>query len=267
MKRNYKTIVLDNHQIANDLYKMSLQAPEIAERVRPGEFVHIKVPKDESLLLRRPLSVNGVDRDKGQLDLVYQRVGKGTKIFASLKPGTLLDILGPLGKGFWIPDEVESIYIVGGGCGIAPVRFAAQEWSSLDITSFLGFRDKSYIYQVDDFEEFSNRVFISTDDGSQGYQGTITRALALQLKKKKPDLILGCGPTPMLRAVHELAESYDIPCQISLEERMGCGIGGCLVCSCAIKKKDGWDYKKVCHDGPVFWSKEVVLHESFKSKC
>lgn len=267
MKTNHMVDVLENRQIANNLYKMTFDAPEIARIAKPGQFVNVKVPGDASLLLRRPISINGVDLKTGQIDLVYQNVGKGTEIFTGIERGTQLDILGPLGRGFWIPEGVKKVYIVGGGCGVAPVRFAAQEWSHLDITSFLGFRNESCIYQLDDFQGFSNRVSLSTDDGSLGNEGSIIDPLSLSIKADRPDLILACGPIPMIKAVQKLVDHHDIPCQVSLEERMGCGVGGCLVCSCAIKHKDGWDYKKVCKDGPVFWSKEVILDGSFRSEC
>ncbi|HZJ82652.1 MAG TPA: dihydroorotate dehydrogenase electron transfer subunit [Clostridia bacterium] len=266
MKQNYKVIVLQNYQIADNLYKMSIEAPEIVKKAKPGQFLHIKVPGDLSLLLRRPISINGVNRKTGQLDLVYQNVGKGTEVLSQTSTGIELDILGPLGRGFSIPEGSKDIYIVGGGCGVAPVRFAAQEWSYLNTTSFLGFRSKSCIYQIEDFEEFSSRVFISTDDGSVSHKGSIVTPLAHNLEKGKPDLVLACGPFPMLRAIQKLVKLHGVPCQMSLEERMGCGIGGCLVCSCAVKRRDDWDYKKVCQDGPVFWSEEVILDESFESK-
>lgn len=267
MTQHHQAKIIKNQEIAKDLYKISFNIPEIAETAKPGQFVHIKIPADSSLLLRRPISINGVNRQTGQLDLVYQKVGKGTEIISKAQPGTKLDILGPLGKGFWIPKGIKKVYVVGGGCGVAPVKFAAQEWRHLDITSFLGFRNRASSYQIEDFTSLSSRVLISTDDGSLGQKGSIITLLNDSILEQKPDLILACGPIPMLKAMQQTAEHFDIPCQISLEERMGCGVGGCLVCSCAIGHKDDWEYKKVCMDGPVFWSKEVMLDEPFESKC
>ncbi|HZJ56881.1 MAG TPA: dihydroorotate dehydrogenase electron transfer subunit [Clostridia bacterium] len=255
----YEVRVLENYEIANFIYKMTLDAGEIAQRAQPGQFVHIKIPEDASLLLRRPISINGVDLTTGQVDLIYQVVGKGTNILSGVKKDTKLDVLGPLGRGFWIPEGCMKLYIVGGGCGVAPIKFIGQRFGHLDITSFLGFRSRSAAYQIQDFESFSREVFISTDDGSMGEKGPILHSLRHKLSHERPDIILACGPVPMLKILQSFVAEHDIPCQISLEERMGCGVGGCMVCSCEIGDDGHRDYKKVCADGPVFWSEEVLL--------
>lgn len=263
MKREIiKSPIVKNEKIANGTYKLTLFAPYIAHNVVPGQFVHIKIPKDSSLILRRPISVNGIDEDNGTIDLVYQLVGKGTKLLSSLKPNEVdIDLIGPLGKGYSVKSSVKSLCLVGGGCGVAPLKLAAQKWSYLDITACIGFKNKSAAYQLDDFQNLCSQVFISTDDGSLGEKCFATDALIKLLEKQSPDLILGCGPVPMLKALQRISKKYNIPCQISLEERMGCGIGGCLVCSCAIITNNGWDYKRVCVDGPVFNSQEVMFDE------
>lgn len=261
-----KVKVLKNHKIADNLFKMTLFAPQISYSAYPGQFVHIKIPRDKSLLLRRPISINGAYPEEGRVDLVFQVVGKGTQILSKVEKDTDLDVLGPLGRGFWIQQGTKRIFIVGGGCGVAPIRFIGQKWGNLDITSFLGFRSKSVAYQIRDFENFSTNVYIATDDGSLGYKGSIISLLKEKLCVERPDVILSCGPLPMLKALRREALDHDIPCQISLEERMGCGVGGCLVCSCAVISNEHWDYKKVCTDGPVFWSKEVLLDGELGSK-
>lgn len=261
-KRIERSSIIQNIKIANGTYKLSLFAPYIADNVVPGQFVHIKIPKDSSMLLRRPISVNGVDKDNGIIDLIYQVVGKGTRLLSGLKPKEVdIDILGPLGNGYSVKSDVNSLCLVGGGCGVAPLKLAAQKWSSLDITACIGYKNKEAAYQIDDFQNLCSHVYISTDDGSLGEKGFATDALVKHLKKQRPDLILGCGPIPMLKVLQRISEEYNIPCQISLEERMGCGIGGCLVCSCAIITNNGWDYKRVCADGPVFNSQEVMFDE------
>ena len=262
-----KAKVLENVEIADNLFKLTIVEPQISQSAYPGQFVHIKIPGDESLLLRRPISINGAYPEDGRVDLVYQVVGKGTRILSEVEKDTNLDVLGPLGRGFQIPEGTKKIYIVGGGCGVAPIRFIGQKWRHLDLTSFLGYRSKSISYQMDDFESFSREIFVSTDDGTLGDKGSIITVLEGQLSVEKPDLILSCGPLPMLKALQQVVLGRDIPCQISLEERMGCGVGGCLVCSCAIGNDDHWDYKKVCTDGPVFWSEEVLLDGELGSKC
>jgi len=259
--------IIENKKIASNIYKMTIISNHVAQTANPGQFIHIKIPYDESLLLRRPISINGVNRDQNLVDIVYQVVGKGTKILSHLVTGEKLDILGPLGRGFWIPKGTKKIYIVGGGCGVAPIRFIGERWNHLDIISFLGFRGQSWAYQIDEFEKFSRKVFLSSDDGSIGFKGPIISLLDKQLSIDKPDLIMACGPIPMIKALQKTLIKYDIPCQISLEERMGCGIGGCLVCTCAIGSKNNWNYKKVCTHGPVFWSEEVILDGEFETKC
>lgn len=261
-KSAIKSPIVENVKIANGTYKLTLFAPHIARNVVPGQFVHIKIPRDSSMLLRRPISVNGVDEDNGTIDLVYQLVGKGTKLLSSLKTKEAdIDLIGPLGKGYFVKSNVKSLCLVGGGCGVAPLKLAAQKWSKLDITAFIGFKNKAATYQINDFQTLCRQVFISTDDGSLGEKGFATDTLTKYLENQRPDLILGCGPVPMLKILQRISKDYNIPCQISLEERMGCGIGGCLVCSCAIISNNGWDYKKVCADGPVFNSQEVMFDE------
>lgn len=262
MKKRIISPIIQNIKIAHGTYKMTLFAPYIASNVTPGQFVHIKIPRDSSLLLRRPISVNGVDKNNGTIDLVYRVVGKGTSLLSKLKPNELdLDLLGPLGNGYKVEENIKSLWLVGGGCGVAPLKLAAQKWSNLDITAFLSFKNKSEAYQIDDFKNLCSQVFISTDDGSLGEKGFITHILIKHISELRPKLILGCGPISMLKILKQISERYDVPCQISLEERMGCGMGGCFVCSCAIGIKDSWDYKKVCTDGPVFDSREVIFDE------
>lgn len=263
----YEARVLENYEIADNLYKLTIEAGDISRKAEPGQFVHIRVPQDGSRLLRRPISINGVNQEEGQVDLIYQVVGGGTRILSKVDKGLELDVLGPLGRGFWVPEGTERLYIVGGGCGVAPTRFIGQIWGHLDITSFIGFQSRTKAYQIRDFEEFSKEMFISTDDGTLGHKGSIVDVLEQELSLERPDLIMACGPRPMLRALQDVVLEYDIPCQISLEERMGCGLGGCAVCSCAIGDSQNQSYKKVCVDGPVFWSEEVFLDEKLGSGC
>lgn len=253
--------ILRNEVIAHDLYEMILEDTGAFKDALPGQFLHIKIPGNDSLLLRRPISINDLDTGLGRVHLVYQVVGKGTEILSSLKPGRKLDILGPLGNGFCVPETAKNIYIVGGGCGVAPLRFIGRKWSNRRINSFLGFRNKACAYQLEDFKAFSENLYIATDDGSLGERGTIINLLSKEMSKERPDLILACGPTPMLKELKDIAGSYSVPCQVSLEERMGCGVGGCLVCVCAVGTEQNKDYKKVCSHGPVFWSEEVFLDD------
>ena len=249
------------------MYLMGIDSRTISDRGKPGQFLHIKIPGDNSLLLRRPISINNIDRSRGIVYIVYQVAGEGTRILSLLGGGDELDILGPLGKGFSIQQGIDNVVLIGGGCGIAPLRYILNYWDDISYTSFLGYRNRDAIYQIEEFDDASERTFFTTDDGSLGEKGFITDILKKELDNIRPKLIMACGPIDMLREVQAISDKHDIPCQISLEERMGCGIGACMVCSCAVRLKDGFEYKKVCSDGPVFWSNEVILDGKNQSSC
>ena len=257
MIESHDYTIIHNESIAENMYKLSIYAPDISSMAIPGQFVQIKIPNRQDLILRRPISINYTDTNSGIVELVYQIVGAGTKILSTLTSGNTLNVLGPLGQGFDIADA-KNVYLVGGGCGVAPLRFISKKWPHLKVDAFLGFRSLSSVYQREEFTNTSEKVFLATEDGSLGNAGYVTDLVAMELKNDKPDLILACGPMPMLKIIQGLVKKHNIPCQISLEERMGCGIGGCLVCSCAIGKENWWQYKRVCADGPVFRSEEVL---------
>lgn len=259
--------IIFNYSIATDIYIMAIESKYIANTGKPGQFIHIEIPYDNSLLLRRPISINSVDKKNNVVYIVYQVVGTGTTILSNLNKGDTLDILGPLGNGFLIPKDVNSIAIVGGGCGIAPLKYIVDYWRNISYTTFLGYKNIDSIYQLMEFERASERLYLTTDDGSQGEKGVITEIVKREIDDISPQLIIACGPIPMLREVQNIASTRNIPCQISLEERMGCGIGACMVCSCKVKAKDRFEYKKVCSDGPVFLGDEVILDENAQFSC
>lgn len=267
MEKSNISQILSNQSIAHNMYLMAIDSRTIADNGKPGQFIHIKIPADNSLLLRRPISINSIDRDRGIVYIAYQVVGKGTHILSMLKKGDKLDVLGPLGNGFSIPYEADNIVLVGGGCGIAPLRYIVDYWTDKTYTSFLGYRDRNSIYQLEIFDKASDKTYLSTDDGSQGEKGFITDILKRERENINSNLIIACGPINMLREVQTFSNEHNVPCQISLEERMGCGIGACMVCSCAVRSKKDLEYKKVCSDGPVFWSDEVILDAKTKSSC
>jgi dihydroorotate dehydrogenase electron transfer subunit len=262
MKR-YRGKVMWNQAIAEGIYEMAIECSGLdMSSFIPGQFVHVRIPKAPQLLLRRPISVNRFERQGKLLIIVYQIKGEGTKTLSKAQEKEEIDFLGPLGNGFFIPTEVHSVFVVGGGIGIAPLRYCLDFWRDRTFYSFLGFRREEHAYSVDDFYRYSKRLWVTSEDGSIGEKGFVTQALERVIKGEiTPDLILACGPKPMLSVLQTMAERYGVPCQISLEERMGCGIGGCLVCSCKVKKSDGWTYQRVCEDGPVFDSREVILGE------
>lgn len=189
---------------------------------------------------------------------MYQIKGTGTELLAKKQEGETVDILAPLGKPFDLDEKYKRIAVLGGGIGIFPLLFLLKESRAVEKKAYLGFRSRDFVVLKDEFDEAAS-TSISTDDGSAGYHGLVTDLLEEALIKKEIDLIYACGPMPMIKKAAMLAEQYSISCQVSMEQRMGCGIGACLVCACKTKAGAGeeWKYSHVCKDGPVFWSNEV----------
>ncbi len=245
--------VLLSEPFAEGLIRMVLLAPEIAKDAKPGQFIQMLVP-DDAHVLRRPISLMAMDAQAGTLTLAIQPKGKGTQMICGLKPGDSVRCLGPLGTGF-DGRGAETIYFVGGGVGVAPVCGAMDGFATESSHAFFGFRTKNHVYGM---TQAPCEVTAVSDDGSIGEKALVTRPLTQAIEKKRPDLIMACGPAPMLRAVQKIALEAGIPCQVSLEERMGCGIGACLGCNVKVNLPDGtWTYKRVCKDGPVFDAREV----------
>ena len=245
--------VLSSEVLAEGLIRIILHAPEIAKDAKPGQFIQMLVPGDAHVL-RRPISLMAMDAIAGTLTLAIQPKGKGTQLICGLKPGETVRCLGPLGTGFE-GKGAKTIYFVGGGVGVAPVCGAMDGFATETSRAFFGFRTKNHVYGM---TQAPCAVTAVSDDGSIGEKALVTKPLLEAIEHKRPDLIMACGPVPMLRAVQKIANDMDISCQLSLEERMGCGIGACLGCNVKFNLPDGsWTYKRVCKDGPVFDSKEV----------
>lgn len=247
----YLCQIVDKEQIIDTAFSITILCADLASVVRPGQFLHIKCGED--LLLRRPLSICNVFVDT--LTVVFDVKGKGTQWLSQREPGDYINVLGPLGNGFNLPDG--DIIVVGGGLGSPPMLFAADSANS-GVTAILGFRDASRVMLVNDFKEVCDAVYITTDDGSVGIHGSVVVPLEKLLKKGGYDAVLTCGQHAMEHAVAELCKQYNIPCQVSLEERMGCGVGACLVCACTIVKNGEENMSRVCRDGPVFDATDVV---------
>ncbi|MFI3251097.1 MAG: dihydroorotate dehydrogenase electron transfer subunit [Eubacteriales bacterium] len=223
----------------------------------PGQFVHIRC--GEGMLLRRPISVSTttIPEDPSKPDsltILFEARGEGTTWLAERQEGEILDVMGLLGNGF---SMTEGRYlIVGGGIGIPPMLGCAQHIKG-EHTAILGYRSKSHLCLVQEMEQHCAKVRIATDDGGAGYHGYVDALLREELAlDANYTAILACGPKPMLKAIATLAKEYKLPCQVSMEERMGCGVGACLVCAC--EKADG-TRAHVCKDGPIFDANEVVL--------
>lgn len=243
--------IIERKEIADGIYSVIVSAPKAAADAAPGQFANIAV---EGFTLRRPISICGVDKERGTLRFVFEVRGKGTAQMAVLSEGDSLDVLGPLGSGFTIPDG--KVIVIGGGIGVPPL-LEISRIKGQDCTAIIGFRDKSKIILTDDFKANGSGVILCTDDGSAGREGLVTFPLAEELEKGGYSAVLACGPMPMLKTTAKMCEVYDVPCQVSMEQRMGCGVGACVVCSCKVKKNGQDYYLRVCKDGPVFNAKEV----------
>ena len=238
--------IVTNRELADGMYAITVDAGIMAKAAKPGQFVHIKCGGDS--FLRRPISV--CDSQEGFLKMIFEVKGKGTAWLADQKSGTL-DILGPLGYGFDV--EGRNILLVGGGIGTPPLLYAAKKAYGMT-TAILGFQSESRVILKEHFRQTVNKVIYTTDDGSFGEQGFVTAPLRRELEKGTYDAILACGPKPMLKAVAALAEEFGVACQVSLEERMACGVGACVVCVCAMQNGT---MLRTCKDGPVFSAKDV----------
>ena len=255
--------LIKKEKLLDGLYKFSVEAKEIVDLAKPGNFVEIRVNNNLDPFLRRPISIYNLDKEKGVLEFIFQVKGKGTEILADKKEGELIDIIGPLGNGTFKIENKKNIAVIGGGIGIFPLYELAKEAKSIGINThiYLGFRNKELVTLEKEFEEVSTKLTITTDDGSYKEKGFAINFLNEDLEKEKFDSIYACGPLPMLRAVKSLAEEKGIPCQVSLEEKMGCGLGVCLGCAVktASSPKDAPEYVHVCKAGPVFESKIVEI--------
>lgn len=251
MKKTYSCELVHKTELCPGIFDFVIKAPEISDLAQVGQFLHIEC--GGKTLLRRPISI--CDFGEGFVRFAFQVKGEGTELLAQRQVGDMINIMGPLGHGFTI-EEGKKAVVIGGGIGVFPLLKLAR---STDSAVFLGFRTKDLVAMEDDFNEASDNVTICTDDGSYGYDGFAIAAMGEYILENKVDVIYCCGPKPMLKAVKQIAEYNNIPCQLSLEERMGCGIGACLTCVCETKDEGMGKYKQVCSCGPVFDSKEVVL--------
>ncbi len=247
--------VLRQEMIATNIYSLVLSAKDIARQAVSGQFVNV-YSEDGARLLPRPISLCDIDVELGTLRLVYRIAGKGTEEFSRLQSGDTITIMGPLGHGFTLK-EGKAI-LIGGGIGIPPMLELAKELSKnpeTEIQTVLGYRDETFLDE--EFTRYS-KVYYASEDGKHGVKGNVMDAIAEY--GITGDTIYACGPLPMLRAIKQYAQERHIEAQISLEEKMACGIGACLACVCQSKEKDAHTNvmnKRVCKDGPVFDAQEV----------
>jgi dihydroorotate dehydrogenase electron transfer subunit len=254
-----KATVLWNHRVGPEYYRIGLTCHHRYKDARPGQFVMLRFPDQMTPFLRRPFSIHKLISDNNQtigIELLYKVVGEGTKKLSRIQVDDIVDILGPLGNGFAFSHGYKTVYIVAGGIGVAPLVFLAAYLREKGVDTgkcmvFLGGRSKNDLLCKDEFVDIGMELLITTDDGSEGDQCFITHPLEVASKRSRPDVIYACGPLEMLTCVLDITEKYRVPCQVSIETAMACGMGACL--GCAVEKKGPEKaYLHACLDGPVF---------------
>ena len=262
-------IVVKNKRIKSLYFILWIDCPSIANQVKPGQFVMLRVSDDRIPLLRRPFSIyktypahHPEKRKRGHLVIVYKTVGKGTQKMTALKKGQRVGLIGPLGNGFTFPPlpSSENRILVGGGMGIVSLFPLTEVLGGKDLTVLIGGKTRTDILCVDDFKKLKSKVLTATEDGSLGIRGTVVDLFLSQRKRFKRDenySIYACGPLAMLRALAGAVTSKNLTCQASFEARMGCGFGACW--GCVIRTNDPkTTYQRVCRDGPVFRLEDIV---------
>jgi len=278
----FSTAIVENVKLARDTQRVRFECPQIAQRIVPGQFIILRLADCDDPLLGRPLAMyDTVLSTSGEpigLDVVYLTAGKFTRRLAICNPGTQLEVWGPLGNGF-TPPAAEHVIMVAGGIGQTPFLSLAAELFDLkrygnsrrpisrprQITFCYGARNAEYFAGLDDFRRLGLELHLSTDDGTLGHHGFVTDVLRRVLDESQAAVassareIICCGPERMMEAVAEIAQHSQVPCQVSLETPMACGIGICFTCVAKIRQPDGtWDYKRTCVDGPVFDAEKIV---------
>lgn len=254
-----KAIITENVNLAPGYCRMGLMVPEIAHQARPGQFVQIRVVGENCTdpLLYRPISIYRIDRANGIIKLIYKVVGRGTSILAGVSQGEILEVLGPIGTGFQVPENAARVALVGGGVGMPPLYCLAEDLKARsrkpEITFFYGGRSRIDILELEAWNKLGVELCVATEDGSYGTKGLVTEVLLDKLQGTSFDYLAACGPQPMLKAVQLIGLERQMAGALSLEAHMACGVGACLGCTCNTTK----GYRRVCVDGPVFDLSEV----------
>jgi dihydroorotate dehydrogenase electron transfer subunit len=258
--------VVSNTPLGSEYFRIRLNCHPQYTQATPGQFVMVRLLDQIDPLLPRPFSIHRLIKKDGVasgIELLYKVVGKATHELSLRPPGAYLDLTGPLGKGFTIPDKVGPIKIVAGGIGVAPMIFLVQYLKEqthipADVQVFLGARSKADLLCLEEFSTFGVPVRTTTDDGSSGDHCLVTDPLDVAIGENKPDMIYACGPPEMLACVAGIAEKHKVSCQVSIETMMACGMGACL--GCAVVRRNHTDtYLHACLDGPVFDTREIQI--------
>ncbi|WP_044893829.1 dihydroorotate dehydrogenase electron transfer subunit [Bacillus alveayuensis] len=257
MIRKEQMSIVAHERIAADIYRIVLTGGLVDEMKNPGQFVHVKIGAQAEPLLRRPLSICEIDPERKQFTMIYRKAGLGTSLLARKMPGERLDILGPLGNGFPLEAAAEgqTALLVGGGIGVPPLYELSKRLveKGVHVIHVLGFQHKDVVFLENEFAKLGE-TYVATVDGSYGVQGVVTDVI--RQHEFTFDVLYSCGPKPMLKALEQAFPHKNV--YLSLEERMGCGIGACFACVCRVPNSDT-AYRKVCNDGPVFKAGEVIL--------
>ena len=286
-----KSNIMSNEPLTENCWRITLEAPQIASEIKPGQFINVKVSETNAPLFRRPFSVfRRVKGDRGYdgIEVVYEVVGRGTRLMTNLKPGDELDVIGPLGHGFeWYRDKKVQV-LVSSETGAAGLFMLGEEISKavdeygLELNILLDAKTRKTFILEKEFRTLNGKVLVSTHDGTYGYNGYVTEILKDSIDRGEISLdcaIYACGPELMLKALAPICQQYGIPAQVSMERHMGCGIGACLSCVCKVDRDSVLKYRDlksshiqfspeaefgyalVCKDGPVFNIEEVILDE------
>ena len=249
--------IISNERDTDLYFRLVARASQIAPLVQPGQFAHVRILPLKEALLRRPFSIFQVSGDT--LSILYKTIGRGTEVLSRMSPGEELSMIGPLGHGFTVPPLAgETPLLVAGGYGMAALYLLAQRSPQKGIV-FVGGRRRVDILCEEEFRALGWEVRVTTEDGSYGDKGLVTQALLTELKRRTTGhKLFACGPTPMVKAVGQLAAEFNLPAELSLDEHMCCGIGVCLTCVVQIKTGDGWEYQRTCTEGPVFDSRQIA---------
>lgn len=270
--RHAECEVIENVRLARDTYRIRLRDPELAAAILPGQFVMLRLGNPNDPLLGRPFALYDTVVDEAgrpfAIDVVYLVVGKVTGELARLSPGMIVSVWGPLGQGFRVFDGIGHVALIAGGIGQTPfLAYARQLLGSRGygqapprrmanrVSLFYGVRTREYVAGVEDFKAAGCTVSLASDDGSVGSRGLVTQFL---LRPDAAEHWVACGPEPMMHAVATMADERGVPCDVSLETPMACGLGICFSCVTKVATPEGWDYRRVCVDGPVFDSRQIV---------
>lgn len=261
--------VESNREVQDGHFLMSVRLPVAFATPLPGQFILLHLKNKGDMLLGRPFSISGYDRHAHhvQIEILYRIAGQGTRLFARLRAGDDLDISGPLGRSFEIPMDTKNVILVSGGIGIAPIRYLltfirAMEWERAPRTDvYMGAKTVDALLEPEAIRSLCDDLQVCTDDCSMGHPGLVTEPLEKALKSYslKDTLVCACGPPGMIRRLSEILAQHPLACQVSLEERMACGLGVCLGCAVAIRGQNGEkQYQRVCREGPVFNLRDIL---------